>query len=240
VTDAEVWDALGGSLNVGEALNEVHTVLTRYAALRKPEHYDVAALYAALTHCQNQPRMRFAPRMTVSAPRFGAGKTTFRNLMSCLVHRPFRVGKITPAAVCHKMGEDPSDPPVLLLDEADAPGRGADELRHIIRFGFDRGEPYTKMAGGTTVDVPTFGMVVLSGIGISSMGKVLDAADLSRAVKVEMELNDDTADFDMDAADAVRQVGVRLGNAVGPVAKLIVTAKPEMPEGDFPGRTRDV
>lgn len=219
---------------LAEALNEARAVVARYVVLGSPEEYDTAALLAALAHCQGQDDLQYAPRLYVTKPVFGAGATTFRRLLAKLVHKPLMAGNITPAAIAHMMNEDPADPPVLLLDEAHL-GKSED-LRRILNQGYERGQPYVKMAGKERVDVATFGIVIVTGIG-----SYLAEDTESRAIRISMQpaRREEAERFTIAAEHESGETGTRLGDAVAPIAKLIATADPAMPEGLTP-RAEDV
>ena len=170
----------GHEYTLAEVLDQAHAALTRYAVLGSPEEYDAVTLLAALTHCQRERDLQYAPRMQVTKPTFGMGASTLRKVLMQLVHRPIAAGAATPAAICDMMNEAPGDPPTLLLDEAHL--SKSDNLRRILNLGYERKQPYVKMAGKERVDVATFGIVILTGIG-----RYLAEDTESRVIKISMQ-----------------------------------------------------
>ena len=66
------------------------------------------------------PDWHAAPRLVIKAPEKRCGKSRLLDLIEALCHRPILTTNASPSAVYRSIGADPSDPPTLLIDEADA------------------------------------------------------------------------------------------------------------------------
>lgn len=151
-----------------DALNLVHADLTRYVAFPSPEAADALTLWIAATHCQDLHE--HASRFVLKSPLRRCGKSRALEVTRELVHKPKPAGNISAAAVVRII--TPSDPPTLILDEADStftgkPTERAEDLRNILNLGHSRGWPYIRwnMKTSSEEHCPTFAMAILAGIG---------------------------------------------------------------------------
>ena len=75
-------------------------------------------LWIAASH--GVPAWNAAPRLVIKAPEKRCGKSRLLDLIEALCHRPIMTTNASPSAVYRSIGQDPTDPPTLLIDEADA------------------------------------------------------------------------------------------------------------------------
>lgn len=176
-------DDLDVILNGARVLDKVHKVLTRYVILPSPEATDATALWIAATHAQ--PAWEHATRLVITAPEKRCGKSRLLDILEATCHKPLITVNVSPAALVRSIGE--SDPPTLLLDEADTVfGRKAadnhEDLRGIINAGHQRNRPYIRWdaIARQCEYCPTFSMVALAGIG------ALPDTIMDRAVIIRM------------------------------------------------------
>ena len=154
---------------IGAALlGQLRDALTRYVILPSPEATDAAVLWIAATHCQ--PAWEHATRLVITAPEKRCGKSRLLDIIEATCHKPLITVNISPAALVRSIGE--TDPPTLLLDEADTVfGRKAadnhEDLRGIVNSGHQRNRPYIRWDATSRQreDCPTFAMAALAGIG---------------------------------------------------------------------------
>jgi hypothetical protein len=176
-------DDLDVILNGARVLDKVHKVLTSYVILPSPEATDATALWIAATHAQ--PVWEHATRLVITAPEKRCGKSRLLDIIEATCHKPLITVNVSPAALVRSIGK--TDPPTLLLDEADTVfGRKAadnhEDLRGIINAGHQRNRPYIRWdaIARQCEYCPTFSMVALAGIG------ALPDTIMDRAVIIRM------------------------------------------------------
>jgi hypothetical protein len=103
---------------------------------------EVMALWALHTHAFNC--FNISPRLAVTSPEKGCGKTTALDVLRELVARPLPTSNASVAAVFRivEMAE-----PTLLIDEADTFLKENDELRGILNTGHRKGGQVTRTVG---------------------------------------------------------------------------------------------
>lgn len=154
---------------LADALDLVHSDLTRYVAFPSPEAADALTLWIAATH--SQVLWEHATRFVLKSPVKRCGKTRAQEIVQELIHNPLVAGSISAAALVRTITE--SDPPTVVLDEADGifSGKSADEaaeaLRNVLNNGFSRGRPYLRwdVKRREIEKCPTFAMACIAGIG---------------------------------------------------------------------------
>lgn len=151
-----------------DALDLVHAELVRYVSFPSEEAADALTLWIAATHCQDIHE--HASRFILKSPLRRCGKSRALEVTRELVHKPKPAGNISAAAVVRIISE--TDPPTLILDEADSTFTGktserAEDLRNIINLGHSRGWPYIRwdIKARKEEHCPTFAMAILAGIG---------------------------------------------------------------------------
>jgi hypothetical protein len=93
--DAGADPYAGTGITVGDL---VRHVIARNVALEEHE-YDAVALWAIHTHLYQQ--FMFTPRLLLSSPAKGCGKTTLLDVLSSLVARGHRSDSVTAAVLYH-------------------------------------------------------------------------------------------------------------------------------------------
>ncbi|MGW1341789.1 DUF3631 domain-containing protein [Kribbella sp. NPDC002412] len=152
-----------------ELLDEVAATITRYVVLPSEAALTAVVLWIAATHAV--PAWNCAPRLVIRAPEKRCGKSRLLDMADGMVHRPLMTTNASPSAVYRSIGMAPSDPPTLLIDEADTifgPKAGDNEdLRGLLNAGHQRGRPTLRYdAGSRNVErIETFAMAALAGIG---------------------------------------------------------------------------
>lgn len=147
-------------------LDAVHAALTRYVVLPSATAVDAVVLWIAATHAQTA--WAHAPRLVIRAPERRCGKSRLLDLVEALCHDPLITVNASPAAVYRSIT---TDPPVLLVDEADtifgAKAEGDEVLRGLLNAGHQRNRPALRYdaAANQVVEIPTFTMAALAGIG---------------------------------------------------------------------------
>lgn len=167
-TDASS-DTATERVNGAELLDEVAATITRYVVLPSDAALTAVVLWIGATHAVRA--WNCAPRLVIRAPEKRCGKSRLLDMADGMVHRPLMTTNASPSAVYRSIGLTPSDPPTLLIDEADAifgPKAGDNEdLRSILNAGHQRGRPTLRYDAGTrsVEHIETFAMAALAGIG---------------------------------------------------------------------------
>jgi len=124
-----------------ELLDDICAALTKYLVL--PSGYaETLALWAAHTHVFQS--FAHSPRLAITSPEKGCGKTTTLDILKELVARPLPTSNATTAAIFRVIEKAE---PTLLIDEADTFLRDNEELRGILNAGHRRGGQIIRTVG---------------------------------------------------------------------------------------------
>ncbi|MDA8048546.1 MAG: hypothetical protein M0002_00775 [Rhodospirillales bacterium] len=110
-------------------LDELSRFFAEHAFL-PPGAADVLAVWATQTYCYYL--FPHTPRLSITSPEKGSGKTTVLDLLERIVCKPMSVVNITPASVFRSIEKMK---PTLLVDEADTFLTGKSELRGVLNAG---------------------------------------------------------------------------------------------------------
>jgi uncharacterized protein DUF3631 len=147
-------------------LDSLHTALTAYVILPSAEAADAVTLWIAATHAQ--PAWAHAPRLVIRGPEKRCGKSRLLDIVEATCHEPLITVNASPAAVYRSIT---SDPPTMLVDEADTifgpKADGNEDLRGLLNAGHQRNRPAVRYeaASNRVITIPTFAMAALAGIG---------------------------------------------------------------------------
>jgi hypothetical protein len=142
------------------ALDLVHHLIEPYCDMK--EHEAVAvALWILHTHVYSQ--FAVTPRLALTSPVRGCGKTTLLRLIELLAAKPERMDSVTPAAI-YRLIEDRR--PTLLIDEADNAGLMTNPvLRSVLNSGHLKGGGAYRVVEGVSVKFSTFAPMAIAAIG---------------------------------------------------------------------------
>jgi hypothetical protein len=160
-------------------LDLVHHLLSRYLEMT-PHQFVAVSLWIAHTFVYQ--RFTVTPRLMVTSPVRGCGKTTLLDLLEALCVRPLKSDSITAASIYHAVDHDH---PTLLIDEADNLGlafNGA--LRAVLNSGHRRGGKVSRYHGGQARSFSTFAPVAVAAIG------TLPLPVMHRSIVIRMERRD--------------------------------------------------
>ncbi|MFD3405251.1 DUF3631 domain-containing protein [Kribbella sp. NPDC058693] len=152
-----------------ELLDDVAATIGRYVVLPNTSALIAVVLWIGASHAV--PAWNCAPRLVIRAPEKRCGKSRLLDMVEGLCHRPLMTTNASPSAVYRSISMKPSDPPTLLIDEADTifgdKANGDENLRGLLKAGHQRGRTTIRYnAGRDTVEKhPTFAMAALAGIG---------------------------------------------------------------------------
>ena len=158
LADVELWPE---AVNGADVLSEIADTFARYVALPDGAG-DAIALWAAHTHCFES--FLCSPRLNISSPEKGCGKTTLRDVLAVFMPRALATENLT-APVLFRVIQ--SNKPTVLADECDAWLRDNEELRGMFNAGHRRGGKALRCEGdGHEVRAfDVFAPAVLCGIG---------------------------------------------------------------------------
>jgi putative DNA primase/helicase len=112
-----------------ELVNGLVQDLTKYVSLQ-PDFAVIAAFWVIHTYLLDYIPM--TPRLHITAPEKGCGKSTLVDWLETVVQRPLKSDNITAAAVYHMVQEKR---PTLMLDEGHAYIHIKEELRGVLNSG---------------------------------------------------------------------------------------------------------
>ena len=147
-----------------------HVVMADHAA-------DTAALWAVHTYLLD--RIGISPRLAITSPAPGCGKTTALDVLARLVWRPLPTANTTASAVFRVVE---MQRPTLLIDEADTFLRENEELRGILNSGHRQGGSVIRTVG-EDFEPRTFS--TFSACAIALIGK-LPTTLADRSVPIEL------------------------------------------------------
>src|SRR5437667_1257033 len=152
----------GDAVNGAEVLNQVSARFTFYLVL-PPGAADAIALWSAHAHACGA--FVHTPRLSLSSPEPGCGKTTTLDLLATMTPRPLRTENLTAPVLFRLVDQHQL---TLLLDEVDTYLHQADELRGLLNAGHKRGACAYRCegAGNAIRAFKAFAPAVLAGIGV--------------------------------------------------------------------------
>jgi putative DNA primase/helicase len=136
--DIELWPQ---RVNGAEVLRKVAECFTCYVAL--PDGgADLLALWCAHTHIFQA--FLCSPRLNITSPERGCGKSTLRDVVALFVPRPVLTENLS-VAVLFRLVD--AHAPVILADEYDAWLKDNEELRGLLNAGHRRGAAVYRCEG---------------------------------------------------------------------------------------------
>jgi putative DNA primase/helicase len=177
------------------------------------------------------------PRLCVSSPEKGCGKTTLLDVIECLVNRPLLAVNITGPAIFRAIEQGR---PTLLFDEADntfghrGKADGAGDILAILNSGHKQGgQTLRAVAVGDDFEPRAFrthAPVVLALIG--KLPGTL--ADRSIHIRLRRKRAGDRVElFRMDRTEDLQRLARQVRRWSENNRSFLVTSDPEMPEGLF-------
>jgi hypothetical protein len=214
------------AVNGAEVLSEVSATFTRYIAL--PEGAaDALALWCAHTHYFQS--FECSPRLNITSPEMGCGKTVLRSVVAQFVPRALELDNATTATL-FRLIEKYS--PTILDDEYDTWLFGNEELRGIINSGHRRGGCLPRCEGDSNeVRVfKTFAPVALCGISHlpSTLHDRSIVIKLARAKPGEVQ-----ARFDKRHCGREKELCRKLARFCADNKTRLEASDPQLPDGVF-------
>jgi putative DNA primase/helicase len=212
-------------------LDEIVREIERYVVL--PEH-SARACACWVVHTYLTENFLVSPRLSITSPTKGCGKTTLLDVVSRLVLRPLMASNVSPAAVFRVIEKYK---PCLLIDEADTYLGVNDELRGVLNSGHRKGGAVLRVSGDSLEPrlFTTFGPCAIALIG------ELPPTLADRSISVELSRrrpNEPVEGFRPDRAGHLDQLARQAARWAQDNAVAVAAADPEMPD-EVTNRARD-
>jgi Protein of unknown function (DUF3631) len=170
----------------------------------KPHEHTAAALWVLYTHIFD--RFTISPRLALSSPVNGCGKTTALAVIEQLAFRPERMDNATPAVIYHLIDRLNG---TVLVDEADNLGlRENSILRAVLNSGHRKGGNIRRVIRGAPKKFSTFTPMAIAAIG------ALPLPLMRRSIIVHMEKTAGVAHlkrFDTNDSETMRRINIVYG-----------------------------
>ncbi|MGM0422340.1 MAG: DUF3631 domain-containing protein [Pseudomonadota bacterium] len=172
--DPEPWDTAIEGEYLFSTLVET---LNRYCVLETGTP-EALALWCVFSYVIDE--FTHNPRLLITSPEKGCGKTTVLSVISQLVNKPLPSSNMTPASVFRVIE---AYNPTLLIDEGDTFLAGKDELRGILNSGHNRAGAFVIRVVGDNHEIRQFS--TWTPMVIAMIGMPADTL-ASRSVTVSM------------------------------------------------------
>jgi putative DNA primase/helicase len=214
------------SVNGAEFLDRLAASIRRYVVM--PDHAaDIAALWVLHTYLLDC--FGISPRLAITSPEKGCGKTTLLDVLSRLVMRPLPTANATASAIFRVVE---MQQPTLLIDEADTFLSENEQLRGILNSGHRQGGSVIRTVGE---DFEPRAFSTYSACAIALIGK-LPATLTDRSVPIDLRRRrpDEAIEaFRFDRTGALDQLPRQAARWAMDHADHVRGADPEMPAGVF-------
>jgi Protein of unknown function (DUF3631) len=186
---------------------------------------DEAALW--VVHAYMIDSFLFSPRLGVTSPVKGCGKTTLLDVLGRCVPRPLPTANVTPAALFRVVE---GYRPTLLVDEADSFLHDNDELRGVLNSGHRKGGTVLRTVGD---DHEPRAFNTFCPTVIALIGHLPDTLN-DRAVTIDLKRrlrSEDVQPYRPDRADHLDALARKAARWAKDHAERVAATDPEMPDG---------
>jgi putative DNA primase/helicase len=218
-------------VNGTKLLGELSAAIQRHVVLS--DHMaDTAALWVVHTYMLNA--FGITPRLAITSPEKGCGKTTLLDVLARLVWRPLPTANATASAIFRVVE---MQAPTLLIDEADTFLSENEELRGILNSGHRQGGSVIRTVGE---DFEPRSFSTYSACAIALIGKLpATLADRSVSIELRRRRPDEPIEaFRFDRTEHLGQLAQKAARWATDNTDRIRGADPDTPDGVF-NRTAD-
>lgn len=229
-------DSLDGSPGrpTETVLDTVRTHLARYLSPASDEDLDVLALWAVHTHLAAESYT--TPRLILTSPMPGSGKTTVLEHLERLVPNPVQMSSVSSSALIPRILAAQSS--VLLIDEAEkalSPNKpGIEDILGVLNSGYKVGgmRPVlvpSKENGWEAANLPTFAPVAMAGNAPD-----LPEDTMQRSIVVTMfpAAEGDVEETDWEVLEPeVKDLGEQIAAWADTIRADVRRTRPEVPRG---------
>jgi hypothetical protein len=171
--EVEPWE---NPVDGAKLIDDLTDALRRYVSMSENELL-AAALWVIHTYAFEN--FTCTPRLAITSPEKGCGKTTLLDVIGCLVNRPLLAANISAAAVYRTVE---CIQPTMLVDEADTFLRDNDELRGVLNSGHRRGGQVVRVSGE---DYEPRAFSTFAPAAIAMIGKLPDTLN-DRSIEISL------------------------------------------------------
>jgi len=223
LTDVDPWHE---PLNGAVVLDAIAETFSRYVVLPDGAS-DVLALWVVHAHCYKL--FQHSPRLNISSPEKGCGKSTLRDVVALFVPRPVLTENLT-SAVLFRLVDSQS--PTILADEYDSWVTDNEELRGLLNAGHRQGAMVLRCEGDNREvrGFAAYAPAVLCGIG------ALPATLHDRSIVVRLERakrGEIRERFDSRKTEAEQTLCRKLARWCTDNATRLAAIDPSLPDGAF-------
>ena len=176
-------------------LSEMTATVRRYVVM---EEGAAEAVALWVVHAHALQAFTISPRLGITSPEKGCGKTTCLDVVACMVPRPLATANTTPAAIFRTIEKAG---PTLLIDEADTFLTDNDEMRGVLNSGHRKSAAFVLRVVGDDHEPRMFS--TWAATVIAMIGRLPDTLeDRSIPVQLRRRRPDETiTPFRADRAD---------------------------------------
>ena len=218
LSEFEPWPQL---VDGARLLTAIVEAINRYMVL--PEGAaEAIALWCLHTHCFNC--FVHSPRLAITSPEKGCGKTLLLDILRCLVARALLTANATVSAVFRAID---TAGPTLLIDEADTFLRDNEELRGILNAGHRKGGTVLRTVGD---DHEPREFSAWAPAAIAMIGQLPDTLD-DRSVRCRLrrrKSNERVASFRGDRAEHLHTLARKMARWTADNETSLSAADPNM------------
>ncbi|MHC5557688.1 DUF3631 domain-containing protein [Kocuria sp. U4B] len=215
-------------------LDTVRDHLGSYLMPASADDLDLIALWAVATHLAEETYT--TPRLIITSPVAGSGKTTVLEHLERLVPNPVQMASVSSAALIPRLID--AEPSTLLIDEAEKalnPNKpGIEDIIGIINSGYKRGGTRPtlvpdKEKGWAVKKLSTFAPVAMAG---NSPNLPDDAVSRSHTVTMFPALEGDVEETDWEVIEPdVLDLGERVAQVADTIRDTVRATRPPVPSG---------
>lgn len=228
-------------MSIADTLDKITAFIDKYTVLPTEHAAPTIALWVA--HTWTSTAFYTSPRLVLSSPVPGSGKTRVLELLDVVCFHPKLTISSSTAALFRRIGKahrEDEMPPTILFDETDAlfgnnrPSEQTEQLRSLMNSGYKRGATIDRCEGDAAnmevIEWPVFSPLALAGLA----GKLPDTI-VTRSIVIEMRKRapgEKIAPYRERAARAEAQHMVdALKEWSAGAIRPLSSARPEMPKG---------
>ena len=206
-----------------ELLDKIAKTIGDYVIFGNDHAARAIAVWVPFTYTVNS--FMFAPRLCITSPVKGCGKTTLLDVISCLVQRPLMTSNVSAAALFRVIEKYQ---PCMLIDEADTFLDLSEELRGVLNSGHRKGGSVLRVVGDENEPraFSTFSACAIALIGLPP------ATVTDRSIMVELQRKrpgDKTTPFRLDRVEPLKTLARQAARWVQDHEIEIAGAEAELP-----------
>jgi putative DNA primase/helicase len=218
ITDVMPWHE---RVDGDRLLTELALAVKTYAVL--PDHAaDAIALWILHTWVVNQ--FSISPRLAVTSPTKGCGKTTIIRILNKVTRRPKRAGNISPPALFRAMEQFQ---PTILLDETEKYIEHGSDLHALMNEGHCKGATVMRVLGDK---LELIEFAIFGAAAFCRNGKIPDDLE-QRSIVIEMQRRlpgEPLAELRDDRAEALDRIAKKCARWADNNGDALREADPDM------------